>query len=68
METGQEFAITGNSPIYDQNLEDMGIVQIFETQEYIHAYRIWKNIAANECTWVDFKENLQEAYLDREES
>ena len=66
MDTGQEFSIAGNSPFYDQKLSAMGVAKIIATQEYTHAYCMWKIIATNECTWFSFKENLQEAYLDRE--
>ena len=66
MEMGQEFAITGNYPFYDQHLADMGITQIFATQEYTHEHHMWNSIAENDITRVCFKENLQSSYLDRE--
>ena len=50
MDMGQEFAITENYPFYDWHLADMGITQIFATQEYTHEHRMWKIIAANELT------------------
>ena len=50
IDTGQEFSIVGNSPFYGHQVEDMGIAQILATQEYTHAYHIWKSIEANERT------------------
>ena len=38
IETGQESAVAGNSPFYDQQIVDMGVAKILLTQEYIHAY------------------------------
>ena len=67
METGQEFAITGNSPFSDRKLTDMGIAKILATQEYAHMYCMWKSITADDCTWVRLKANLQEAYLEKED-
>ena len=55
MDTGQEIEIAGNYPFSDWQLADMGITKILATQEYTHAYRMWKSIAFNECTWVSFK-------------
>ena len=67
IETGQEFSIAGNSPFSDHQLADMGVAKILATQEYKHAYHMWKSIAADNCTWVRFKSHFQEACLDREE-
>ena len=67
METGQEFKIAENSPFYDQQLVEMGIERILVIQEYTDIYRMWKSIAANDWTWVQFKAHLQEAYLERKE-
>ena len=67
METVQEFAIAGNYPFSDQQLAYMGVAKILATQEYTHAYRMWKSTTNNERTWVSFKAHFQESYLDREE-
>ena len=45
----------------------MGVTKIMATQEYTHAYRMWKNISADDCTWVRFKTHFQEEYMDRED-
>ena len=45
----------------------MGVTKILKTQEYAHAYHMWKSIADDDRTWVRFKAHLKEAYLDREE-
>ena len=44
----------------------MGIAKIMATQEYIHVYRMWNSIAADNRTWVQFKSHFQESYIDRE--
>ena len=59
MYTGQEFTIAGNYPFSDRHLEEMGVFKILATQEYKHAYHMWKIIAENDRTWVRFKEHLQ---------
>ena len=45
----------------------MGVAKIMAMQEYTHAYRMWKRIATNDCTWVRFKAQFQEFYPDIEE-
>ena len=45
----------------------MGVAKMMATQEYTHAYRMLKSIAADNRTWVQFKSHFQEAYLDRED-
>ena len=67
IETGQEFAIAGNSHFTDRQLADMGIYQTPVTQECTHAYRMWKIILENERTWVSFRTNFKEEYLYWEE-
>ena len=37
------------------------------THEYTHAYRMWKSVTVDNSTWVWFKLNFQESYLDIEE-
>ena len=61
IETFQEFAIAGNFPFSDRQLAGMVLYQIMAIQEYTHAYRMWKIIAANECTWVWFKARFKYA-------
>ena len=67
IETGQEYAIAGNSPFSDHQLLDMVIAQILATQDYTHAYRMWKIISVNERVWVHFKAYFQKAHIDLEE-
>ena len=45
----------------------MGVAKILSTQEYQHAYRMWKSIAADNIMWVRFKSHFQEACMDRED-
>ena len=45
----------------------MGVAKILATQEYTHAYFMWNIITADDLTWVRFKANFQEAYLDRKD-
>ena len=45
----------------------MGVAKILVTQEYTHAYHMWKSIKDDDHTWVRFKAHFQKAYLDREE-
>ena len=61
MKTIQEFAIAGNSPFSNRQLEDMGVTKILTTQVYTHAYCIWKSITGNDLTWVRFTVHFQEA-------
>ena len=61
IKTGQEFAITENLPFSDFQLADMGVTKILVTQEYTHAYFMWKSITADNCTWVRFNSQFQEA-------
>ena len=67
METGQESAIAGNFPCSDRQVAEMGVTKILATQEYTHAYHMWKSIAADDRMWVRFKAHIHEAYLDRED-
>ena len=67
IETGQEFTVAGNSPFSDQQLACMGIAKILAMQEYAHAYRMWKSIAADDSTWVRSKAHFQETYMERED-
>ena len=67
IDTGQEFAVEGNSPFSDWQLVDMGVTKSLATQEYTHSYRMWKIIVADDCIQLQFKAHFQEAYLDIEE-
>ena len=67
IDTGQEFAVEGNSPFSDWQLVDMVVANIMALQEYTHSYHMWKSIAADDRTWLQFKEQSQKAYLDIEE-
>ena len=42
----------------------MGVAKILATQEYTHAYSMWKSTTYDERTWVSLKAHLQETYLD----
>ena len=59
IDTGQEFAVEGNSPFSDWQLVDMGVAKSLATQEYTHSYRMWKIIANNDRTWLQFKAHFQ---------
>ena len=50
--TRQEFRIAGNYPFSDQELANMVLSKILATQEYTHAYHMWKSITSNERTCV----------------
>ena len=45
----------------------MGVTNILVTQEYKHAYCMWKSIAADNRIQARLKSHFQEAYLDKEE-
>ena len=64
IDTGQEFAVERNSQFSDWQLVDMGVAKIMALQEYTNSYRMWKSIADDDCTWLQFKAQFQEAYLD----
>ena len=59
IDTGKEFAVEGNSPFSDWQLVDMGVAKSLATQEYTHSYRMWKIIANNDRTWLQFKAHFQ---------
>ena len=67
IETGQKIAVVGTSPFSDSHIADMGVAKILVTQEYTHAYCMWKIIAADNCTCVRLKFNFQEAHLEIEQ-
>ena len=45
----------------------MGVAKILATQEYTHAYHMWKSIADDEHTSMHFKLYFREAYIYRYE-
>ena len=51
----QELSVTGNSPFSNRQLAGMRVPKILSTEEYTHAYRMWKSIAADNWTWVRFR-------------
>ena len=59
MQMGQEFAISGNSPFFDQKLAYMRVTKILATQEYTHVYFMWKIIADDDHTMLQFEAHLQ---------
>ena len=64
---GQESAVARKSQFSDRQLAGMGVAKILLNQEYTHVYRTWKNIDADDFTWVRFKAHFKKVYLDREE-
>ena len=59
IDMGQEFSVEGNSPFSDWKLIDMGVAKSLATQEYTHSYRMWKSIANDDRTWLQFKAHFQ---------